>query len=201
MGERRRELLAGLSGHILEVGAGSGSNFRWYPPEVTSVVAVEPESHLRRVAQKAAEAAATDIAVVPGSAEHLPFADETFDAVVYSLVLCSVDSQPRALAEARRVLKPGGELRFLEHVRSRNAWLGRGQDALDATVYPLLSGGCHMGRDTAAVIRSSGFAIDRVTRFRFPERVALPTSAHIIGRAVASDGDEFRRELPSTVHG
>lgn len=183
MGDRRRELLAGLSGHVLEVGAGSGSNFRWYPPEVSSVVAVEPERHLRRLAHVAATDAAADITVMAGSAERLPVGNEAFDAVVYSLVLCSVDDQARALAEARRVLKPGGQLRFLEHVRSLNLWLGRAQGLLDATVYPPLAGGCHMGRDTAAALRQAGFDAVRVTRFRFPAGFPLPTSLHIIGSA------------------
>ena len=186
MREHRRELLAGLSGHVLEVGAGSGSNFSLYPHDVARVVAVEPERHLRRMAEAAAAAAPVDISVVSGAAETLPVPDATFDAVVYSLVLCSVDDQGRALREARRVLKPGGEVRFLEHVRSLNPWLGRGQDLLDATVYPLLAGGCHMGRDTAAALRRSGFDIQRLTRFRWPPgSVTLPTSQHIIGAARA----------------
>lgn len=183
MGDRRRQLLAGLSGRVLEVGAGSGSNFRWYPPEVTAVVAVEPERHLRRLAHIAATDAAADITVMAGSAERLPFDDETFDAVIYSLVLCSVDDQARALAEAHRVLKPGGELRFLEHVRSLNLWLGRAQDLLDATIYPPLAGGCHMGRDTAMAVRRAGFDPVHVTRFRFPDGFPTPTSIHIIGKA------------------
>ena len=184
MRERRGELLAGLSGHVLEVGAGTGANFALYPRDVTRVTAVEPERHLRRLAARAAAAAPVHTAVVSGAAESLPFPDATFDAAVYSLVLCSVDDQSRALAEARRVLKPGGEIRFLEHVRSINLWLGRCQGALDATVYPLLSGGCHMGRDTATAMRRAGFDIRSIRRFRWPPGVPLPTSQHIVGRAI-----------------
>jgi ubiquinone/menaquinone biosynthesis C-methylase UbiE len=185
MRERRRELLAGLSGYVLEVGAGTGANFALYPRDVIRVAAVEPELHLRRTAQAAAERAPVVVTVVSGTAESLPFPDATFDAVVYSLVLCSVSSQARALQEARRVLKPGGEVRFLEHVRSLNLWLGRGQDLLDATVYPLVSGGCHLGRDTGSALRSAGFDMQRIVRFRWPSGCALvPTSQHIVGTAV-----------------
>lgn len=183
--ERRRELLAGLSGHVLEVGAGSGLNFPWYPQSVASVVAVEPERHLRRKAQAAAKAAPVNITVMPGAAERLDVADATVDAVVFSLVLCSVRDQARALREARRVLRPGGQLRFLEHVRASNRWLGRAQDLLDATVYPLLSGGCHMGRDTATALRHAGFQIDHMTRFAWPPGMPVPTSQHIIGTAIS----------------
>lgn len=184
MREHRRELLAGLSGDVIEVGAGSGANFALYPAEVARVVAMEPERHLRARAQAAATTAPIDITVVSGTAEALPFPDASVDAIVYSLVLCSVGDQGRALHEARRVLKAGGQLRFLEHVRSLNPLLARGQDMLDATVYPLVSGGCHMGRDTATALRRAGFEIDRVTRFRFPARVPLPTSQHILGTAI-----------------
>lgn len=184
MRERRRELLHGLTGHVLEIGAGSGSNFPLYPRGVVRVVAVEPERHLRRAAEAAAARAPVAITVVAGAAEAVPLPDATFDAVVYSLVLCSVDDQAGAFQEARRLLKTGGDLRFLEHVRSPNRWLGRGQDLLDATVYPLVSGGCHMGRDTAAELRRAGFDVYRLSRFRWPPgRMILPTSQHIIGRA------------------
>lgn len=185
MRECRGELLAGLSGYVLEVGAGTGANFALYPPDVRRVAAVEPERHLRRLASRVATAAPVDTAVVSGAAESLPFPDAIFDAVVYSLVLCSAEDQSRALAEARRVLKSGGEIRFLEHVRSTNLWLGRCQGALDATVYPLVSGGCHMGRDTATAMRRAGFDIRRIRRFRWPPgAIPLPTSQHIVGTAI-----------------
>ena len=120
----RRELLSGLSGHVLEVGAGNGMNFGHYPGTVEEVVAVEPEPYLRARAQDATHDAAVRIVVEDALADELPHEPGSFDAVVACLVLCSVPDSKRAVAELRRVLKSGGELRFLEHVsssRSRKA--------------------------------------------------------------------------------
>src|SRR5207237_3447495 len=112
----RRELLDGLAGTVVEVGPGNGPNFPLYPAAVKRVVAVEPEPYLREKATATAAAAAVAIDVVPGDAEHLPLPDRSVDAVVLSLVLCSVPDQAVALREVRRVLRPGGEVRVYEHV-------------------------------------------------------------------------------------
>ena len=112
----RRRLLEGLRGTVVEIGAGHGLNFPLYPGEVSEVVAVEPEPTLRSQAETAAESATVPIRVLAGVADELPLEDESADAVVASLVLCSVPDQQRALAEIRRVLRPEGELRFYEHV-------------------------------------------------------------------------------------
>jgi ubiquinone/menaquinone biosynthesis C-methylase UbiE len=182
--DRRRQLLEGLSGRVLEVGAGNGLNFAHYPPGVTSVLAVEPEAYLCRAALENAARAPVPVNVVAGVADRLPAEEQSFDAIVYSLVLCSVPDQARALREGRRVLRPSGQLRFFEHVRAESAALRRVQTLLDATVWPTLGGGCHAGRDTAAAIESAGFAIEEIEHFRFPDvRVALPTSPHILGMA------------------
>ncbi|MPZ88624.1 MAG: methyltransferase domain-containing protein [Nitriliruptorales bacterium] len=182
--EHRQRLLAGLTGRVIEVGAGNGLNFAHYPPEVTSVLAVEPEPHLRQIAQGEAERASVPVEVVDGVAERLPVGDATFDAAVASLMLCSVPDQQVALGELHRVIRPGGELRFLEHVRAETPALERVQRLLDATIWPILGGGCHAGRDTAAAIQAAGFAISRLDRFIFPEgRVPFPTSPHILGVA------------------
>jgi ubiquinone/menaquinone biosynthesis C-methylase UbiE len=180
--EHRDELLAGLAGRVLEIGAGNGLNFAHYPASVTEVVAVEPEPYLRGRGREAAESAPVPVTVVEGVADGLPADDGAFDAVVASLVLCSVPDQATALAEVRRVLRPGGELRFYEHVISDRPRAAAVMRALDASgIWPRLAGGCHAGRDTAAAIERAGFVIERVRRFPFAAGpVALP---HVIGVA------------------
>jgi ubiquinone/menaquinone biosynthesis C-methylase UbiE len=159
----RRATLQGLHGHVLEVGAGNGLMFPHYPPTVDRVVATEPEDYLRRRAVRAAQQAPVPVAVDDSRAEHLPFPDGAFDAVVFALVLCSVDDPPAALAEARRVLAPGGEVRFFEHVRPRHGWKRGVAERLDSWgIFPRLAGGCHLARDTDAAIARAGFAIEAV---------------------------------------
>src|SRR6185437_16569543 len=127
--ETRRRLLTGLSGDVLEIGAGTGANFAYYPPEAR-VVATEPDPYMLKRAQATlAQLGARNIDVRVAPAEHLPFADASFDAAVTTLVLCSVGDAGQSLAELRRVLRPGGELRFLEHVRGAGP-LGRAQDVV-----------------------------------------------------------------------
>jgi ubiquinone/menaquinone biosynthesis C-methylase UbiE len=179
----RDELLAGLTGQVIEVGAGNGLNFRHYPTSVTEVVAVEPESYLRERAEEAAKDASVPITVVDGAADHLPADDASFDAGVASLVLCSVDDQAAALAELRRVIRPGGELRFYEHVISDRPRLARVQRALDRTIWPIVGGGCHASRDTLAGIEAAGFTIEESRNFEFRPAPAIPTAPHILGVA------------------
>lgn len=181
----RARLLAGLTGRVVEIGAGNGLNFPYYPPEVMGVVAVEPEPHLRALARDAARSAAAPVTVVDGRAEQLPFSDGEFDAAVACLTLCSVADQAAALAELRRVLRPGGRLRFFEHVRAGTPRMRKVQRAVDATVWPLLCGGCRTGRDTAAAIEAAGFTIAAIDRFTFPDTgVPSPAGSHIEGEAV-----------------
>jgi ubiquinone/menaquinone biosynthesis C-methylase UbiE len=183
--ERRDELLAGLCGRVIEVGAGNGLNFAHYPPEVTGVLAVEPEPYLREAAMRSAGASPVPIEVVDGVADGLPASDESFDAAVASLVLCSVPDQRAALREMHRVLESGGELRFFEHVRADTRGLRRAQHLVDATIWPRLFGGCHTGRDTVAAIEASGFTVERVEWFKFPgSGPTVPTSPHAAGMAV-----------------
>ena len=184
VGEYRRRNLAGVSGRVLEIGAGNGLNFAHYPPEVTHVLAVEPEPYLRQIARRHAANAPVPVEVVDGIAEHLPAADEVFDSAVASLVLCSVTDQRAVARELYRVLRPGGTLHFFEHVQSETPGLRRFQRALDATIWPLVAGGCHSGRDTASVIAESGFVLRKLERFNFPNSTApIPTAPHILGVA------------------
>jgi ubiquinone/menaquinone biosynthesis C-methylase UbiE len=170
---------------VIELGAGNGMNFAHYPPTVTRVVAVEPEPHLRRLARHSAARAPVPVQVVAGLADCLPAAAASVDAAVTTLVLCSVADATAAVAELRRVLRLGGQLRFLEHVRADTAGLRRTQGLLDATVWPLLAGGCHASRDTAATISAAGLEITEMDALRFPDLpISFPTSPHILGTAV-----------------
>jgi ubiquinone/menaquinone biosynthesis C-methylase UbiE len=185
--EIRERLLAGATGRVVEVGAGTGTNFGHYPAGVQEVLAVEPEGRPRALAAEAAARAPVPVTVVDGTADRLPADDGSFDAAVVSLVLCSVPDQATALSEVHRVLRPGGQLHFWEHVLADGPGLARAQRALDATVWPFLGGGCHCGRDTGAAIASAGFRIERLERFAFPDnRFPSPTKPQILGTAVKS---------------
>jgi ubiquinone/menaquinone biosynthesis C-methylase UbiE len=181
--EYRRRLVEGLSGQVVEVGAGDGGNFAHYPASVTSVLAVEPEPYLRGKAGQQAEAAPVGVVVVNSTADRLPLPDDSVDAVVMSLVLCSVPDQAVALAEAYRVLRSGGELRFWEHVAAPPGAMETVQKLLDATIYPPLAGGCHLHRDTATAITTAGFTITTIDRFSFPPAGPDPARHQILGRA------------------
>jgi SAM-dependent methyltransferase len=178
----RQENLAGLSGRVLEVGAGSGTNFAYYPDTVTQVVAVEPEPRLVRKAQEAAAAASIPIAVISEVAEELSDA-EPFDAVVCSLVLCSVQDQGSVLRRLHSVLRPGGELRFLEHIASAGT-RGRLQRIADATIWPKMMGNCHTHRDTERAILDAGFEVETSRHeWTLPAWAPLPVSELALGRA------------------
>jgi ubiquinone/menaquinone biosynthesis C-methylase UbiE len=178
----RRRLLAGLSGRVVEVGAGNGMNFPYYPPEVREVVAVEPENRLRELGERAAADAPVPVTVVAGHGGALPYDAGVFDAAVVSLVLCSVPDQGVALAEVRRVLGAGGELRFFEHVRSGSPVRGVLQDLI-TPVWRRVAGDCRPNRDTAAAIREAGFVIEECDRFAHKATPGSPALTHILGRA------------------
>ena len=181
--EHRREFLAGAAGQVIEIGAGTGLNFGHYPNTVTEVLAVEPEAYLRARAEEAARSAAVPVRVVSGTADALPADDESFDVVVASLVLCSVPDQGRALAEIKRVVRPGGELRFYEHIRSHDPRLARIQQRADR-IWPFMGGGCHTARVTDEAIERAGFEIETKRYFIFrPTLLSHFVSPHAMGLA------------------
>jgi ubiquinone/menaquinone biosynthesis C-methylase UbiE len=182
--DHRRALLEGLAGVVCEVGAGQGLNFPHYPSAVTVVHAVEPEPTLRRHAITAAAGAGVVVAVRDGTADALPLPDASCDAVVTSLVLCSVPDPVTALAEIARVLRPGGERRFYEHVRSAHRPIGWLQHAV-GPAWSRLAGGCHLDRDTPAAVTAAGFGVTSLQRFGFRPQRGAPALTHVLGRATA----------------
>ncbi|MFC4112216.1 class I SAM-dependent methyltransferase [Nonomuraea zeae] len=180
--EHRRKLLAGLSGRVVEIGAGNGLSFAHYPPEVSEVVAIEPEDRLRALAEREAGRAGVPVRVLAGHGGALPVEDDGFDAAVVSLVLCSVPDQAAALAEVRRVLKAGGELRFFEHVRSAHRGVALAQDVV-TPLWRRFGGGCRLNRDTARAFAASGLVVEEMERFSFKAVPSAPALPHILGRA------------------
>ncbi|WP_193047662.1 class I SAM-dependent methyltransferase [Mycolicibacterium baixiangningiae] len=179
----RSENLAGLRGRVLEVGAGTGTNFAHYPPSVTEVVAVEPERRLAAHARDAAAHAPVPVTVTTESVEQFS-PDALFDAVVCSLVLCSVDDLDGVLRQLFSMLRPGGELRYLEHIAGTGA-RARLQRFADATVWPRMLGNCHTHRHTEAAITAAGFRVETARReWVFPAWVPLPVAVLALGRAV-----------------
>lgn len=180
----RRETLAGLAGRVLELGAGTGSNFAHYPPTVTSITAVEPEPYLREQAMQAASVAPAEVEVVDAVADELPFEEGAFDAAVACLVLCTVPHQAHALAELRRVVRPAGELRFYEHVHADRQPLRAVLAFVDRSrLWPRLAGGCHPTRDTLGAIEGAGFDVEQMRRFGYSPSPVTPAVPHILGRA------------------
>lgn len=187
VGEHRGAMLAGLRGRVVEIGAGNGMNFAHYPATVDEVVAVEPEAYLRAKAEQAAYRAPVHVTVRAGVADALPIAAAEFDAAVSSLVLCSVADPGSAVAEMHRVLKPGGELRFMEHVCSEHSGKARVQRFSDRSgLWPRMAGGCHCDRDTVAEITAAGFEVVHVASYNIGPSWIL-TNPHVRGVALAAE--------------
>jgi ubiquinone/menaquinone biosynthesis C-methylase UbiE len=182
LGAMRRELLAAAGGRTIEIGAGTGVNLGLYPAAVADLVVVEPDPHMAK--RLRAKLAQSDRAaeVFEASAERLPFADASFDTAVATLVLCTIPDPDAALAELARVLKPGGRLLFVEHVRAENPALARWQDRLEKP-WRFLGDGCHCNRDTVATIAASPFELDELERGRMPKAPPI-VSPLIRGSAV-----------------
>lgn len=182
----RRRLIGGASGEVLEIGAGTGRNLSLYR-KATRVVAMEPNPAMRARAEDRARSVPVPVEVIEGRAEELPLQDASFDTVVASLVLCSVSDPGRALTEAHRVLRPGGTLRFYEHVRADESRLSRWQDRLERP-WGWVAAGCHPNRDTVATISSACFEVTELERFDFEPMPRL-VRPHILGVAVRTGPD------------
>jgi ubiquinone/menaquinone biosynthesis C-methylase UbiE len=172
MREIRREALTEAKGRTIDIGAGTGLNIALFPPEASELVLAEPDPHMiKKLRVKLAESG-REASVVPAPAERLPFEDDSFDTAVFTLVLCTVPDPAAALAEAARLLRPGGKLLFVEHVRSEDPGLARWQDRLEGP-WRFLGDGCHCNRDTAATIEASPFEIEKVEKGELPKAPPL----------------------------
>ena len=177
----REEIVGKATGDVLEIGGGTGLNLAHYDENVTSLTLTEPDpSMLRRLERKAA-AGPIDALVLRAPAEDLPFADGSFDTVVSTLVLCGVDDQPRAAREIRRVIRPGGRLVFVEHVRSADPAIARFQDRMNWLNRIVVH--CDCNRPTLDTISSAGFDIETVRDWELPNSPKFVRAA-IVGVAV-----------------
>lgn len=183
LAERRRELVSLAGGRVLEVGAGTGLNLAHYPDDLEELVLVEPDDAMAHRLERRLAAGGRAGRVLRSAAEALPLPDGSFDTVVCTLVLCSVRDPARALAELRRVLKPGGRLLFLEHVRSSDPRLARWQDRLERP-WRWLTVDCHPNRDTVSLIRAASFELEELDSGELPKAppIVRPLAR---GRAVA----------------
>jgi len=165
LGAHRAYLAGGTAGRVLDVGSGTGANFGYYPP-AAEVVGVEPDPYMARRARARAQRLGKPVTLLEVGAEQLPFPDASFDAAVVTLVLCTIPDPERSLAELGRVLRPGGQLRFLEHVRATTPGWVRFQD-LVTPLWKRIGAGCHPNRDTVGAIERSGFRITELERYAF----------------------------------
>jgi SAM-dependent methyltransferase len=164
----RARLLKEARGRVLEIGAGTGANLRFYPSDVETITCAEPEAAMATRLERRVREQSRPVTIVHAPVERLPFGDAEFDTVVSTLVLCTVSDQRRALREVWRVLKPGGRLLFLEHVRSDQPRLAAWQDRLNG-LNRLVAGGCNCNRATLDAIRSARFTLTTLTRGELPK--------------------------------
>jgi ubiquinone/menaquinone biosynthesis C-methylase UbiE len=181
----RRSLLAAAAGHVLEIGGGTGANLTIYGAEVESLTITEPEPPMVRRLERRVREQASLAKVLRAPAEDLPFEDDTFDVAVSTLVLCGVSDQPRVLRQLRRVLRPGGQLLFIEHVRSGDPRLARRQDRMNPVNRLLVC--CDCNRPTLTSIQEAGFTVTRVEHLTW-QKVPSFASPLIVGSAVAPVG-------------
>jgi ubiquinone/menaquinone biosynthesis C-methylase UbiE len=172
MAKRREDLLAGASGRVLELGAGTGLNLPYYPDGLDELVLTEPATPMVSRLERRAHRSGNSSRVIKASAESLPFEDDSFDTLVSTLVLCTVDDPDRVIAEVGRVLRPGGKLLFLEHVRSDSRRLAKWQDRLERP-WHAFAAGCHANRPTVELLRESPLEVDAVENDRWSWMPAL----------------------------
>ncbi len=170
--EMRRETLAAATGRTVDLGAGTGANLDLYPEAVTDLVLAEPDPHMTKQLREKLSRSGLTAELIEAPAEHLPFADSSFDTAVFTLVLCTVPDPHAALAEAARILKPGGKLLFVEHVRADEEGLARWQDRLERP-WKFFADGCRCNRDTVANIEASPFTVERVEHGNLPKTPPL----------------------------
>jgi ubiquinone/menaquinone biosynthesis C-methylase UbiE len=163
LGAHRQTLLSTAAGRVIEIGAGTGANLPFYSDAVSDLVVCEPSEPMARRLERKLTSFVRPVRVVRAPAEHLPVENGLFDVAVSTLVLCTVEDPPRALAELRRVLKPGGRLLFVEHVRADEPRLARWQDRLNF-LNKRIAQGCNCNRDTLANISAAGFTVTNVVR-------------------------------------
>jgi ubiquinone/menaquinone biosynthesis C-methylase UbiE len=191
LGEHRRALLAEATGDVLEIGGGTGANLQYYGDTVRSLTIVEPEKPMLRRLEQHIEQSGRQAKALRAPAEDLPFNDASFDAIVSTLVLCTVDDVPRALRELCRVLRPGGKLLFIEHVRSDDEKLARTQDRM-LPINVRIGHGCHPNRRTLDSIRDAGFEITSLEHdtLKHTPKFIRPL---IVGVATRGPGDPDRQ--------
>jgi len=163
----RRRVIGAAEGRVLEIGIGSGLNFSLYGAKVTSVIGLEPSSELLRMAGARTSSAMVPITLLDASAEAIPLDSGSIDTVVTTWTVCTIPDAPRALAEMRRVLKPGGMLLFVEHGRAPEPGVARWQDRLDP-LWSRIAGGCHLNRKMDDLVAGNGFRIETLVNARLP---------------------------------
>ena len=168
----RAYLTGNAAGRVLDIGAGTGINFAYYPAEA-EVIGIEPDPYMLRRAQARADRLGRQVKLLAESAEQLPFPDGAFNTAVATLVFCTIAEPERALGELRRVLRPGGQLRFLEHVRAKTPGWQRFQDFM-TPVWRRIGAGCHPNRDTVSAIERAGFRIEELQHYAFGPYPARP---------------------------
>ncbi|HEV3229009.1 MAG TPA: methyltransferase domain-containing protein [Solirubrobacteraceae bacterium] len=185
LAQRRHALLEPLRGRVIEIGGGTGANLEHYPPGLEELIITEPEPPMARRLKQRVHASALPARVVQAPAEHLPFPDNSFDFAVSTLVLCTVDDPVQALSELHRVLRPGGELVFIEHVRASSPRLARWQDRLHP-LWVRFGHGCHCNRATVENIRAAGFDVRRIEHGALAKAPAIVRPLVVGSAAVAA---------------